>query len=47
MLLAVTACPPPPPMPTNLPPIAVDTSVGVRDEFEVRVMGQEQLSGPF
>ena len=34
-------------MPTNLPPIVVDTSVGARDEFEVRVMGQEELSGEF
>lgn len=47
-LAAVLAgCPPPPPMPTNLPPVHVDTSVGPTDEFEVRVMGQEQLSGPF
>ncbi len=41
-----TGCPVPP-MPTNLPPIQVDTSVGPTDEFEVRVMGQEQLSGLF
>ena len=47
LLLAATACPPPPPMPTNLPPILVDTSVGPTDEFEVRVMGQEDLSGEF
>ncbi|MBI5486300.1 MAG: polysaccharide export protein [Deltaproteobacteria bacterium] len=45
--LVATGCPPPPPMPTNLPPITVDTSVGPTDEFEVRVMGQEQLSGAF
>ena len=44
--LVATACPVPP-MPTNLPPIHVDTSVGPTDEFEVRVMGQEQLSGTF
>jgi polysaccharide export outer membrane protein len=44
--LVATACPVPP-MPTNLPPIHVDTSVGPTDEFEVRVMGQEQLSGLF
>jgi protein involved in polysaccharide export with SLBB domain len=47
VLLALPGCPPPPPMPTNLPPIVVDTSVGPTDEFEVRVMGQEQLSGAF
>jgi polysaccharide export outer membrane protein len=47
VLLAAAACPPPPPMPSNLPPIVVDTSVGATDEFEVRVMGQEQLSGQF
>jgi polysaccharide export outer membrane protein len=40
-------CPPPPPMPTTLPPVVVDTSVGPTDEFEVRVMGQEDLSGLF
>ena len=45
--LVATACPPPPPMPTNLPPVHVDTSVGPTDEFEVRVMSQEQLSGVF
>lgn len=32
-------------MPTHLPPVRVDTSVGPRDEFEVRVMGQLDLSG--
>jgi len=45
--LLLAGCPPPPPMPTNLPPVHVDTSVGPTDEFEVRVMGQEQLSGVF
>lgn len=34
-------------MPTNLPPVEADTSVGPRDEFEVRVMGQEDISGVF
>ena len=34
-------------MPTNLPPVVVDPSVGPRDEFEVRVMGQADLSGLF
>jgi polysaccharide export outer membrane protein len=34
-------------MPTRLPPPVIDTSVGPRDEFEVRVMGQDSLSGIF
>lgn len=34
-------------MPTNLPPPVFDTSLGPRDEFEVRVMDFDQLSGVF
>lgn len=46
LVVLSTACPPPPPMP-QLPPVFVDTSVGPSDEFEVRVMGQQELSGEF